>query len=252
MGNERLREALRRAQKTLDDVVQLTGVDPKTVQRWLNGRVPHTRHRWAIAQLLHMRETDLWDLPETSPLPQSQEVIASYAHRSQAPTEEWWRLFVQAEEHIDLLAYAMLFVPEQYAGLMSFLREKSASGCKIRIAMADPTCEMVQIRDKEEGLDGTLPGRIKNSLYHFQDIFNCPGIEICYHSTPLYNSLFRFDDEMFVTPHLYSLHGSKAPLLHIRRMKKDGVFDNFVAHFEAVWATTVPIGTWNEKVHESA
>lgn len=157
----------------------------------------------------------------------------------------WWALFVQAQEHIDLLANAMLFIPEQHAGLIPLLKEKGATSCKVRIAFADPICEMVRIRDEEEGLGGTLPGRIKNCLYHFQSLLGHPGIEIHYHSTPLYNSLFRFDNEMFVTPHLYSLHGSKAPLLHLRRLEEDGLFDNFVSHFEAVWKTTVPVGGWN-------
>jgi hypothetical protein len=42
---------------------------------------------------------------------------------------------------------------------------------------------------------------------------------------------------MFVTPHLYGLHGSKAPLLHLRQLESQGIFANFAAHFEAVWAT---------------
>jgi hypothetical protein len=46
---------------------------------------------------------------------------------------------------------------------------------------------------------------------------------------------------MFVTPHLYGLHGSKAPLLHLRRLGPQGIFAKFAAHFDAVWATTAPV-----------
>jgi hypothetical protein len=35
-------------------------VDPKTVRRWLEGRVPYLRHRWALAGLLDADEADLW------------------------------------------------------------------------------------------------------------------------------------------------------------------------------------------------
>ncbi len=81
MRNELLKEALMRAHKTVDDVAQATGVDPKTVYRWLNGRVPHARHRWALAQLLNMREDDLWDLRELSKQP-SLEILMPYAQHS--------------------------------------------------------------------------------------------------------------------------------------------------------------------------
>lgn len=68
MRNERLREALIKAHKTIYDVVRVTGVDPKTVQRWLNGRVPHARHRWAVADMLHVHEEDLWQRQKLSSL----------------------------------------------------------------------------------------------------------------------------------------------------------------------------------------
>jgi hypothetical protein len=62
-----------------------------------------------------------------------------------------------------------------------------------------------------------------------------------FHSTPMYNSVFRFDNEMFVTTHLYGLHGAKAPLFHIRRLGPHGIFADFAAHFENLWATTTPV-----------
>jgi len=66
----------------------------------------------------------------------------------------------------------------------------------------------------------------------------CPGIRLHYHQTPLYNSLFRGDGHMFVTPHLYGTPGYGAPLLHLRRKGGGGIFDRFATHFEAVWSTS--------------
>jgi hypothetical protein len=40
MANERLRSAMAKAQADIEAITQATGVDPKTVQRWLTGRVP--------------------------------------------------------------------------------------------------------------------------------------------------------------------------------------------------------------------
>lgn len=244
MINERLKDAMATARIDIEALTRATGVDPKTVQRWLHGRTPHARHRWKIADLLHQREDILWPSitnKTTTNAICTLEIIAAYAHRADIPASAWWQLFEQAKEGIDLLGYAMLFIPEQNAGLVNLFKEKALSGCKIRIALANPTCDAVRLRDEEEQLEGTLPGRIRNSLYHFRTIRSTPGIDIRYHSTILYNSLFRSDNDMFVTPHLYGLHGSKAPLLHLHRIGNDGIFTNFVLHFEQVWKTTKSI-----------
>lgn len=244
MTNERLKNAMATARIDIEAITSATDVDPKTVQRWLHGRIPHARHRWKIADLLNQREDILWPSvtnKTTINTVHTLEVIAAYAHRADMPASTWWELFEQAKEGIDLLANAMLFIPEQNAGLVNLFKEKAMKGCKIRIALANPTCDAVRLRDEEEQLGGTLPGRIKNCLYHFRSIRSIRGIEIRYHSTILYNSLFRGDNEMFVTPHLYGLHGSKAPLFHFHRLGDDSIFTNFMSHFERVWETTKPI-----------
>lgn len=60
MGNERLRTAMTTARVDVDAVAATAGVDPKTVQRWLAGRIPHSRHRWAVASLVGDDEHYLW------------------------------------------------------------------------------------------------------------------------------------------------------------------------------------------------
>jgi hypothetical protein len=57
---EPLRRALVGARVREADVAEALGVDPKTVQRWLGGRVPQPRHRWALADMLAVHEYDLW------------------------------------------------------------------------------------------------------------------------------------------------------------------------------------------------
>lgn len=42
MGNERLRAAMAAARIDIGKIATTAEVDPKTVQRWLSGRVPHT------------------------------------------------------------------------------------------------------------------------------------------------------------------------------------------------------------------
>jgi hypothetical protein len=246
MTNERLRDAMAAAHADIEAITSVTGVDPKTVQRWLGGRIPHARHRWKIAKLLKEREDYLWPTDENqgaTGAAQTAEIVAAYAHRAHVPPSAWWNLFTRAERQIDLLGFAMLFLPEQQPGLVDLLKEKAANSCQVRIAIADPTCLYVRERDREEQLGGTLPARIQTTLYQFRDLYNHTNIQIHLHRTPMYNSVFRFDDEMFVTTHLYGLHGSKAPLFHLRRLGPHGIFANFAAHFENLWATTTPVET---------
>ena len=243
MSNERLRSAMKAAHVDIDDITKATNVDTKTVQRWLNGRVPHARHRWKIAELLKEQDDFLWSTSDTraTDILHTSEVVAAYAHRNEVPPSVWNQLFLKARERIDLLGNSMLFIPEQSSRLVEQLKVKASHGCEIRIAVADPACVAIKMRDEEEQLGGTLPARIQTTLYHFRDIHNFDAIKIRYHSTILYNSLFRYDNDMFITPHLYGLHGSKAPLLHLRCLGPDGIFANFAAHFDAVWATTKPL-----------
>ena len=50
--NELLRRVMLQAGLREDDLAARLGVDPKTVRRWLNGRVPYPHNRAAIADLL--------------------------------------------------------------------------------------------------------------------------------------------------------------------------------------------------------
>ncbi len=214
------------------------------MQRWLAGRVPHPRHRWSIADLLGVREEALW--PQTKPSTTARaavtnEILAAYAHRAEVPPHLWYDLITQADRQIDLLGYAMLFLPESNPNLAEQLREKAAADCTIRIALVDPDSPEVAARDAEEGLAGALPGRIRTALHYFAELANGDGISLHLHSTKMYNSIFRFDDEMLVTPHLYGEPGYMSPALHLRRLGPYGIFDNFALHFERVWATSARI-----------
>lgn len=238
-ANEPLRKAMADARVTIEALGRAVGVHPKTVQRWLGGRTPHPRHRWAIADLLGIREEALW--PNLKPgaigsMTGTSEILAAYAHRAEVPSHVWHDLFDQAKTQIDLLGYAMLFLPEANPRLVDQLKEKAAGGSTIRIALADPDSQAVADRDQEEGLGGAIPARIRTTLHHFTDL---EGISIRLHATRMYNSLFRFDEEMLVTPHLYGQPGYASPVLHLRRIGPHGIFDNFAFHFERVWVTSV-------------
>jgi lambda repressor-like predicted transcriptional regulator len=245
MSNERLRSAMSSAGLSIEAVARSAEVDPKTVQRWLAGRIPHPRHRWAVAEQLHEHAEFLWPNVRheaADGLGDAAEIMAAFPHRSQAGAARWWKLITQAERQIDLLGYTLYFLPQQHPELVDVLLEKCARGCQVRIAIADPESEHVRRRDEEEQEPITLVARIHSSLRAFGPVSECPAAELRFQDVPLYNSVFRFDDQMFVTPMLYATPGHLAPLLHLRRLGPNGLFSRFAGHFEAIWPTARPSG----------
>src|SRR6185503_9126429 len=61
-----LARALRSVGMEPTDVAARLGVDPKTVQRWMGGRVPYPRHRDALVNLTGWMPRDLWPNVATS------------------------------------------------------------------------------------------------------------------------------------------------------------------------------------------
>jgi transcriptional regulator with XRE-family HTH domain len=242
-SNERLRAGLARSGLTSDAVAERTGVDPKTVQRWLGGRVPHPRNRFLVAQLLEEDDEFLWP-GSRRPDPTASaatEIVAAYAYRSELDIKRWWEFFVRAESQIDLLGFTLYFLPQQHPGLVELLRNKVEAGCRLRVSLADPLSPHVEWRDEEERQAITLKVRIQSALDAFKPLA-ATGAEFRRQEAPLYSSIFRFDDEMLVTPHLYATPGHSAPLLHLRRLMPNGLFSRFASHFESVWSNAKPIG----------
>ncbi|MDQ0376276.1 hypothetical protein FB470_000270 [Amycolatopsis thermophila] len=56
----------------------------------------------------------------------------------------------------------------------------------------------------------------------------------------LYNSIFRFDDEMIINPHVYGKMAAHAPALHLRRLSAGDLFTTYADSFTAVWEHAQP------------
>lgn len=251
MSNERLVATLTRSGITLERVARKLSVDPKTVQRWVAGRTPHPRHRYAMAELLGESEEFLWPGARRRAADAkiaTAEVIAAYPHRTEMNADRWWDLFTQAKTQIDLLGYTLYFLPHQHSQLVELLLDKCDQECHIRIVLADPDSEHVRRRDEEEHEAITLVPRIRSTLAAFEPLQDCENAALRYQDVPLYNSIFRFDDQMLVTPHLYGIPGREAPLLHLRRLSPSGIFSRFSAHFEGIWSDSRPIESAADKV----
>lgn len=238
MANERLRTAMANAGKDVAALADATAVDPKTVQRWLAGRVPHPRHRWAITRLVGEEEGYLWPAarPDLSPGAEAtSEIVAAYAHRVDVPKDKWSELLATSRRNVDILGYAFLFFPEQHIDLAKVIAKSCDGGCRVRIAVADPDGEHLADRDALEQLNGTLAARIRMTLSHLKPLLDLPDVQVRYHDVHLYNAIYRFDDQMIVTPYLYRAHGFQHPALHVRRLGPYGLFASFLDQFEAIW-----------------
>lgn len=238
--NDALRFALAEARLRETDVATALGVDPKTVQRWLTGRVPHPRHRWAVADLLQTDERDLWPDLDGIGGQLYREIKASYPHRGAVPRTTWRQLFACAEREIGILVYAALFLAEDVE-LTRLLAEKARTGVTVRLLLADPDAARVAERGAEEGIGTAVASRVHNALALFRPLLSTEGVEVRQHETVLYNSIFRADDEMLINPQIHGVAAAYAPVLHLRRVESGGMFDTYADSFERVWTEAVPL-----------
>jgi hypothetical protein len=234
--NEALRSALLRAGLSHVDVAGRLAVDPKTVERWMAGRIPHLRHRKAIARLVELPEHELW--PTTALPPRRRqyggEVVAAYPHRSAVPREAWQRFFKNAEHEIDILAYSGLFLVED-VGIVRLLAEKAASGVRLRLLLGDPDSAEVAQRGADEGVGELMAARIRNALALLRPLAAVQGVELRLHCTTLYNSIYRADDELLVNPHIYGMPAPSAPVLRLRRSDEAAMVSTYIDSFEGIW-----------------
>jgi hypothetical protein len=215
------------------------GVTDKTVGNWVKGSLPYPKFRSAVAAVPGVDSVELWPNTDLAVGSALAEVIAAWPRRSDCPPERWWQLIEASDRQIDILGYAVLFLTENHADLVDVLAKRADDGCSVRIILADPDAPATKARDDEEGLDGALLARIRASLKYLSPLFDTAA-SIQFQAAPMYNSTFRFDDDMLVTPHLFATPGKHAPLFHLRRLGRGGIFDQLAGHFERVWASATP------------
>jgi transcriptional regulator with XRE-family HTH domain len=244
MANERLRSQIAGAELTLAEVASHAGVDPKTVERWIaTGRKPHRTHRWATAKLLGTDEAYLWPdivTEERTKTASEAELVKLYPHRGAVPRELWMSLLDGADDSIDFLVYAGLFLPDGYPELPGVLADKGHDGTKVRIALGDPDSDALAVRADEEGIGDNLAARAQLSLTYLADVIDAAGIEVRLHGTTLYNSVFRFDEDLLVNTHVYGAPAAQSPVLHLRRVPGGRLFGHYADSFERVWNEASP------------
>jgi hypothetical protein len=247
MSNKRLRDRMIEMGKTTTDMATLVEVDPKTVARWIEtGRLPHRRHRFRVSQVLELDEAELWpQLLETGGrLRRSDaELVGFYPQRGAVPGDVWRHLINSAQQRIEVLVYAGLFLVDSFPEFPDKLRGAAKAGLKVRLLFGDPSSETVAWRGKEEGIGDHLAARVRLSLTYMQPLLGVAGIEVRQHASVLYNSIYRFDDEMLVNTHVVGSPAPQNPVLHLRRTPDGPLFGHYLQSFDRVWDTSSPFET---------
>ena len=240
MSNERLRDSMLRNGLTPTSISEKIGVDPKTVERWITqDRIPYPKHRHAIAAMVREGESYLWpnaySAARTAAVAQS-EVVTMYPRRSAVPGELWRRLLDNASMQIGILVYGGLFLHELIPDLTATLIKKANEGAQVDVLLGDPNSQHVAQRGADEGIGDSMAAKVRNALKFYEPMRGHDSACVGYHDTILYNSIYRFDDEMLVNTHLYGHHAAHAPVLHLRRLAGGDLFDTYAASFQRVRA----------------
>ncbi len=243
MANERLRTALLQRGLTPADLADTVGVDPKTIERWIGGRIPYRRHRHQVAARLGVDETYLWPTALTAEQVGSaseSEILVVHPHRWTVPRDTWGLLFDSAEQEIGVLVYSGMFLVDD-AGLLALFRQKAEQGVRVRILLGDPESAEVAERGRHEGIDTALASKIRNAMVLLRPLRALDGVEIRQHATVLYNSIYRADDELLVNTHIYGTPAGQAPVMHLRQIAGGTLVSTYLDSFERVWSESRPL-----------
>jgi hypothetical protein len=235
--NEDLRRAMLRARLSEQDVAARLQVDPKTVRRWLEGRVPYLRHRWVLAGLLEADEADLWPEVRAAIVARSRpaEIKAVYPNRQALPYQAWLSLFRSAEQEIGILARSGLFLAKR-PGVLDALADRARADVQVRICLRNSSMHIAAEDDTEDGSSGAESAEIREALALFGDLRQV-GAEIRLHRAVLYNSVYRADSQLLVAQHVYGIPSEREPVLYLRCTAAGDMAIAYIDAFEHIWAS---------------
>jgi len=215
-------------------------VDPKTAGRWVStGRTPHPRLRERAAKKLGVPMAVLW--PEAdAPMEGMGELVGLYTTRAEVSPATIQSLAAGAAHHIDVLAYAGLWLWDTVPGFADVLAAKLAQGAEVRVCLGDPDSAAVLNRGEEEGIGANLAARCRLATGYAQPIADANPSALRWSTATLYASILRFDDEVLVNMHLLGNPARSSPVFCFRRQSDAGVAANVIRSFDRVWREAQP------------
>ena len=211
------RARLQEADLTAEEFAEIVRVDPKTVQRWVAGRVPQRRHRAKIARALDTSPDLLWpgEAASLAAVPgqaagaigSGGDVIASWA----AATDEGApdpADFVLDDGPIDLLDSGWVLLGDDR--LIAALVSAAGARSPVRVLVDSPRRELLPLVGVE----------------HLElRVFDLSGG----------SGVVRGGDRMLVFLDLAGAGDQPRPLLELREASEAGLFARLVDHFDDVW-----------------
>ena len=152
-------------------------MNAKTVERWINsGRIPHRETRWLVAQALDVDEVYLWPELLAEPTPDQRvesvesELVRVYPDRASVPRDVWLRLFGGATRQSTSWSSPAHSSRMSTRGSLTCSPSGQQPASRMRLCWADPSSQAVDIRDREEGLRGTLAHKIRAALTYYRPL----------------------------------------------------------------------------------
>jgi hypothetical protein len=240
--NETLRRALLRARLSEGDVAARLQVDPKTVRRWLEGRVPYLRHRWVLTGLLDADEADLWPEVRAAITTRSRpaEIKAIYPNRHALPRDTWLSLFSSAVREIGILARSGLFLARE-PSVLDVLAGRGQDGARVRICLRDPDEHVTSKGSAGQGAGDAGAAGIREALGLFGQLREIMGVEIRLHRAVAYNSICRADDQLLVSQHAYGIADGRSPVLHLQSAEDGDLITTYIDAFDRTWTGAQPL-----------
>ncbi|MFI7067066.1 multiprotein-bridging factor 1 family protein [Kribbella sp. NPDC050124] len=237
--NDTLRRALFEAQLSEADLAARLGVDPKTAQRWLDGRLPYARYRDQLARLLGLDEGEIWPEVRAAGRSLPAEFAAAYPRRDLISQEAWLSMFAGAQSEINVLAYSAGFLVGD-ARFLGILADKGDQGQKVAVALGDPDRLDLTRAGSEEDDEEALSDSMAASIDRIRPLVASEQVQLRVHDVLLYNSIYRVDNQVLVNQHLHGIASARAPVYHLLNADQGEMFNFYLASFDRVWSDAMP------------
>ena len=230
--NESLRRAVTAAGLGEVDVAARLGVDPKTVRRWFEGRLPFRRYRWELAAILGADDDELW--PELrSRRGRPEEVVAVYPRCGDLPADVWMGLLRSASTRIGVLADGRNFRERQF-GERGVLHQKADAGTQVRLCLAGAGGGAAgEGNVRPDGCGGDAFGWLAALAGH--------GFQVRWHHGEPYERMVVADEELLVVQRVWGVPAERSPVLRLQRRGGSGLFAQYAEAFEQAWAEARPL-----------
>ena len=230
--SESLRRALVSAGLGEEAVAARLGVDPKTVRRWLEGRLPFRRHRWELAAMLGADDDDLW--PELrSRRGRPGEIVAVYPRCEDLFADAWIGLLRSASTRIGVLADGRNVLERQF-GVRGVLLQKADAGTEVRLCLGDAG-------DRSAGEGNVPPDGCGGDAFGWLAALAGHGVQVRWHHGEPYERMAVADEELLVVQRVWGVPAERRPVLRLQQRGGSGLFAQYAEAFERAWAAARPV-----------